>query len=120
MIDDVTVDASGSLHVTDFVTTRARFGWAIGNFMPYATLGLAFGRADEAVSANTTVVELDPNSTPPNQVVGTFFFPNGQSKNGAYLYGFAGGLGLDFALTQKYSCAENTNISSGSGFGRSI
>jgi opacity protein-like surface antigen len=101
LTDVVTVDASGRLHVTDFVTTRARFGWATGNFLPYATLGLAFGRADESISVNTTVVELDPKSTPPNQVVGTFFFPNGQSKNGAYLYGYSAGFGLDFALTQN-------------------
>jgi outer membrane immunogenic protein len=100
LIDDVTLDASGSLHVTDFATTRARFGWAIGNFMPYATLGLAFGRADESVSTNVSVVESDPKTNPPT-VVGTFFFPNAQSKNGAYLYGYSGGIGLDFALTQN-------------------
>jgi outer membrane immunogenic protein len=100
LIDDVTLDASGSLHVTDFATTRARLGWAIGNFLPYATLGLAFGRADESVSTNVTVVESDPKTNPAT-VVGTFFFPNAQSKNGAYLYGYSGGLGLDFALTQN-------------------
>jgi outer membrane immunogenic protein len=98
LINDVTVDASGSLHVTDVATTRARLGWAIGNFMPYATLGLAFGRADEAVSTNITVVETDPNT---NLVVGVIPFSNGQAKNGAYLYGFSGGGGLDFALTQN-------------------
>jgi len=101
LINDVSIDSSGVLHVTDFATTRARLGWAIGNFMPYATIGLAFGRADEAVSTNITVTELDPKSVPPNQVVGVLFFPNGQSKNGAYLYGFSGGGGLDFALTQN-------------------
>ncbi len=100
LIHDVSIDASGVLHVTDFATTRARLGWAIGSFMPYATLGLAFGRADEAVSTNMTVVESDPSTNPPT-VTGVFFFPNGQAKNGAYLYGYSGGLGLDFSLTQN-------------------
>jgi outer membrane immunogenic protein len=99
LINDVTLDASGSVHISDFATTRARLGWAIGNFMPYASLGLAFGRADLALSALVTVVERDPN--PPNPVVAVFTFPNDQAKNGAFLYGYSGGAGLDFALTQN-------------------
>jgi outer membrane immunogenic protein len=108
LINDVTVDASGSMHISDFATTRARFGCGIGKFMPYAAVGLAVGRADVAVSTNVTVVETDPNFTNPTpppatiqKVVGVFTFPNGQSKNGAYMYGFSGGAGLDFALTQN-------------------
>ena len=97
-INDVTLDASGSLHFTDFATTRARFGWAAGNFMPYATLGLAFGRADEAISTNVTVVLRDPNT---KVVLGVIPFSNGQAKDGAYIYGYSGGVGLDFALTQN-------------------
>ena len=98
LINDVTLDASGSQHITDFATTRARLGWAIGNFMPYATLGLAFGRADMSLSTTVTDVESDPRTA---QVVGVFSFSQSQTKNGAYLYGFAGGGGLDFALTQN-------------------
>jgi outer membrane immunogenic protein len=97
-INDVTLDASGSLNVTDVATTRARLGWAIGNFMPYATLGLAFGRADEAISTNVTVVQRDPVT---KLVIGIIPFSDSQAKNGAYLYGFSGGGGLDFALTQN-------------------
>ena len=93
-INDVSIDSSGSLHVTDFATTRARLGWAAGSFMPYLTIGLAFGHADEAVATNVTDVVSDPSTTPPT-VVGVFFFPNSQAKNGAYIYGFSGGGGLD-------------------------
>jgi opacity protein-like surface antigen len=109
-INDVSIDASGSLHVTDIATTRARLGWAAGHFMPYITLGLAFGRADEAVSTSVTDTVTDPSVQVPNPnappatipaVVGVFNFQQSQSKNGAYLYGFAGGGGLDFALTQN-------------------
>jgi hypothetical protein len=38
IIESVTVNASGSLHISDFVTTRARFGWAIDNFLPLSRL----------------------------------------------------------------------------------
>jgi outer membrane immunogenic protein len=108
LINDVTLDASGHVNISDFATTRARFGWSIGNFMPYATIGFAFGRADVSVSTLVTVVETDPNfpnPTPPpatiKQVVGVFTFAGGQEKNGAFLYGYSGGFGLDFALTQN-------------------
>ena len=110
LIDDVTVDASASMHISDFATTRARFGWGIGHFMPYAALGLAFGRADVAVTTNVTVVEKDPSKQVPNPnpppatvplVVGTFIFPNSRAKNGAFMYGFSGGAGLDFAMTEN-------------------
>jgi outer membrane immunogenic protein len=110
LINTVTLDASGSAHISDFATTRARLGWAIGNFMPYAALGLAFGRADLALSTVVTDIVSDPSiqvpnpNPPPNtvpKVVGVFVFPESHSKSGAYLYGFSGAGGLDFALTQN-------------------
>jgi opacity protein-like surface antigen len=99
---DVTLDASGSLHISDFVTTRARFGWSIGNFMPYGTFGLAIGRADVALSTNVFGTQTGPNPNPPpaNQVV-PFAFTQGQSKNGAYLYGYSGGGGVEVAVTRN-------------------
>jgi outer membrane immunogenic protein len=100
--DDVTVDASGSLHVSDFATTRARLGWAVGHFMPYATIGLAFGRADMAVASIVSGTQTGPNPNPPpaTQVV-PFNFPNSESKMGAYLFGYSAGAGLDIALSQN-------------------
>jgi outer membrane immunogenic protein len=96
LIEDVAITANGSLHISDFATTRARFGWVIDNFMPYATIGLAFGRADMAVSTDVLVTETDPNT---KLVVDQFDFPQSQSKNQAYLYGFSGGAGLEVAFT---------------------
>jgi outer membrane immunogenic protein len=97
-ITDVFVDASGSVHISDFATTRARFGWVIGTFMPYASLGFAFGRADMAISTLVTVRQTDPANSNNN-----IFFqsPNNQSKSGAYLYGYSGAGGVEVALTQN-------------------
>jgi opacity protein-like surface antigen len=101
-IYDVTLDASGAAFISDFATTRTRLGWAIGNFMPYAALGLAFGRADLALATNVFGTQTGPNPNPPpaNQVI-PFSFSQSQSKSSAYIYGYSGGVGLDFALTRN-------------------
>jgi outer membrane immunogenic protein len=109
LIYDVALDASGSLHINDFVTTRARFGWVIDSFMPYATLGVAFGRADASLSTTVSGTQTDPsnqvpNPNPPPATIPTvvpFLFSQSKTKYGAYMYGFSGGAGLDFALTQN-------------------
>jgi opacity protein-like surface antigen len=47
----VTVDGAASMRITDFGVARVRAGWIAGNFLPYATVGLAVGRADVSRSA---------------------------------------------------------------------
>jgi outer membrane immunogenic protein len=118
LIDDVSIDASGRMHISDFATTRARFGWAIGHFMPYGAIGMAFGRADVAVTTVANVIESNPNNPNPPPallpvpvVVGVLSASNGVSKNGAFIYGFTGAAGLDFALTQNiFARVEYENI----------
>ena len=39
----------------DFVTLRARFGYAIGSFLPFVTGGVALGRADVSSSASVQI-----------------------------------------------------------------
>jgi outer membrane immunogenic protein len=97
-INNVDIDASGSYHISDVATTRARFGWTIDNFMPYASIGLAFGRADMALSITGVDTLQDPKT---NAFVGQFVFSQSQSKNQAFIYGFSGGAGLEVALTQN-------------------
>jgi opacity protein-like surface antigen len=62
--------------------------------MPYGTIGLAFGRADIALS--TSVFDAVANG---NVVVAQFLFTQSQAKSQAFIYGFSGGLGLEVALT---------------------
>lgn len=87
----VSITGSGSVTDLDFGTLRARAGWAVGNFLPYAFAGLAVGQANVNIAETTTVIQ----KTPP----GTFVFPATAGKNNEWLYGFTVGGGLDYALT---------------------
>lgn len=99
----VTVSGSASLHITDMATARARAGWVIGNFLPYATIGFAVGRGDLARSA--TVSGTENPTTPPTPCNGSatppctpFSFTQSENKNSAFIYGWAVGGGIDYAI----------------------
>lgn len=87
----VSITGSGSVTNFDFGTLRARAGWAVGNFLPYAFAGFALGQADVNIAETTTVIQKSP--------AGTFVFPATAGKNNEWLYGFTVGGGLDYALT---------------------
>ncbi len=57
--NDVQVTATSSIHITDYGTFRARAGWAAGNFLPYAFVGVAIGRADTAQTARVIASGFD-------------------------------------------------------------
>jgi outer membrane immunogenic protein len=65
---------SASYKLVDYGTFRARAGYAFGQFLPFAELGVAVGRLDYTVS--------NPYA----------------SQDNAYALGFVGGLGIDVAL----------------------
>lgn len=87
----VSITGSGSVTNLDFGTLRARAGWAVGNFLPYAFAGFALGQANVNIAETTTVIQKSPP--------GTFVFPATAGKNNEWLYGYALGGGLDYALT---------------------
>jgi outer membrane immunogenic protein len=91
---DVDITSSGSMHIEDFGVLRARFGFAAANFMPYATLGFAVGRADLSLSATVAGTQ-----TLTSGAVSPYSFTQSQSKDSVFLYGYAAGGGLDVALT---------------------
>lgn len=99
------LDGAGMLRVTDIGELRTRFGYAYGAFMPYVTLGLASARADTLISVSCTCLQLVPSKNPPPQFDPTqtvdFSFTNSFSKSGAYLWGYSGGTGIEWALTQN-------------------
>ena len=91
---DVTIQAQSSLKLVDYATLRARAGYAIGQFLPYAVLGAAVGRFNYSNTA--TVFDLQ---TPP---VGAPFAFGPQTlsdnKDNAIVGGFVTGLGVDVAI----------------------
>jgi len=101
----VNVTGSGSVTDLDFATLRARGGWAMGNFLPYAFGGLAVGHANVNIAATASGAENPQNqpcgASPPTPACVPFSFTGTAGKNGEWLYGFTVGAGLDVALTKN-------------------
>jgi opacity protein-like surface antigen len=99
----VNISGSGSLRISDMAIARARAGWVIGDFLPYATIGFAVGRASFMRSATVSGVEnptapptpCDGAASPPCTV---FSFTQSDARNSAFVYGWAVGGGIDYAL----------------------
>jgi opacity protein-like surface antigen len=94
-VNDIQVDGSGSVGVTDYATLRLRGGYAINCFLPYATFGLAVGRADSMRSARVRAID------PSDGVTVLFSQTSSESKTGDFAFGYAAGLGVDMALMQN-------------------
>jgi outer membrane immunogenic protein len=90
--------------VSDIATFRARAGWEAGNFLPYAFVGLATGRAEAANSATVsyTAVDQPDTQTPPIVPLPPLTFlsvTQAYGANGNFAVGVAAGVGTDVALT---------------------
>lgn len=99
---NVSVEGRSTVKITDYMTLRTRAGYALGSFMPYATLGLALGRAsvDRSASVAATAVDFSGAARPtlaldPNPSVIT------EKKNNEFTYGLAAGFGVDVLLTES-------------------
>jgi outer membrane immunogenic protein len=102
---DVTVAGSSSIRMTDIATLRARAGWSVGQFLPYAFGGFAIGRADVAQSASVTGTRTDTVTNPvtgstSTSAPGPVDLPGAQTnaQQGEFAYGWVAGLGMDVAL----------------------
>ncbi len=105
----VNLTGTGQLEITDYASLRARAGWALGNFLPYGFAGLVIGAGNYSVttqvygqqnSATPAYFPCDP-AAPTCVGYGGPSFSNSVGQNGALLYGFSVGGGLDWALTQN-------------------
>jgi outer membrane immunogenic protein len=93
-VDGVTISARGNIKLIDYATTRIRAGYAFGQFLPYATLGVAVGRFNYLLSTDVRVVEGVGTAG-----AQTFVFPTvTQSRSGIFSAGPVFGLGLDVAV----------------------
>jgi len=101
----VNLTGTGQLEITDYASLRARAGWVLGNVLPYGFAGLVIGRGSYSVT--TEVYGQQNSATPANfpcalgPTCVPYDFSNSAGQNGALLYGFSVGGGLDWALTQN-------------------
>lgn len=97
------VSGTSGIKLTDFGTVRARFGWAFDRFLPYLTGGLALGRASYGSTAMIERLEGQYMGTtvpnPPNPHPDRGISTASNMKNGALIYGWSAGLGMDVAVT---------------------
>jgi outer membrane immunogenic protein len=93
---NVRVDASAGLDLTEYGTLRGRAGYVMGRFLPYATLGVAVGRATVTQSATLSgSVTTTAGSGVPGVGV-----PTGSAAvaKTAFPWGFEAGAGVDIAV----------------------
>jgi opacity protein-like surface antigen len=93
----VTYQADARFKITDMGSVRARAGYAFGSFLPYAFGGISLGRANIAKSVSISGTQVNPSATPPFDNI-NFSLAAASSQNGRFIYGYAGGLGLDMML----------------------
>jgi outer membrane immunogenic protein len=93
--NNITITGSGAMKIIDYTVLRGRVGWAVDNFLPYATIGAAFGRANVSTSANVRGVDVTAN---PNIF---YNFTDSQARNSLLMYGYAVGAGLDAAISRN-------------------
>jgi outer membrane immunogenic protein len=101
---DVTIDANTSLKLVDYATLRARGGYAIGQFLPYAMVGAAVGRFNYSttVSVSDFLTQLPLAPSPPGGPLGFAVLTPSTStagKDNAFIGGVVAGLGVDWAMT---------------------
>lgn len=89
---NTTTTGAATMKITDYGAARFRAGWAVNNFLPYATVGVAVGRADLARTINVSGTVDSGGGPVPYNVTGS------ETKPGAFLYGYSFGGGLDVAL----------------------
>jgi outer membrane immunogenic protein len=89
----VNITGNASMNITDFGSARMRAGYVMSNFLPFATFGVAFGRANIARSATVSGTE-----TTSGGVVTPFSFTESETKNNAFIYGLSWGLGADILV----------------------
>jgi opacity protein-like surface antigen len=93
----VSIDARSQIKLVDYATLRGRAGYAWGNFLPYAFLGIAAGRFNYGT---TVTVHHTGTPIPPSPVLPFDLTDSASSgKTNAIVGGVTGGLGMDWLVT---------------------
>jgi outer membrane immunogenic protein len=91
--------AAGSLSLTDYGEARARAGYVVGNFLPYAFVGMVVGMGSYSISTHVDLVCTVGGFT--GECAGYPLDPGSSQKN-ALLWGYSVGAGLDWKLTPNF------------------
>jgi outer membrane immunogenic protein len=83
--------ASGSLSLTDYGEARFRAGYVVGNFLPYAFVGMAVGMGSYSIKTHVDLVCGTGEC-------GGFPLDPGSAQSNALLWGYSVGAGLDLQL----------------------
>lgn len=97
-VNQINIAAQSSLQLVDYATVRARAGYAMGLFLPYAVVGVAVGRFNYTTTATTTVSGNSPTIAAPNNVYGPNTNTQSNARNNAFSAGPLFGLGIDVAI----------------------
>jgi opacity protein-like surface antigen len=85
------ITATASLRITDYGTIRARGGWIAGNFLPYATAGIAVARVEYTKTATATFTPTNPADPA--------VAPYTETDSGTrFTWGYAFGAGIDWLV----------------------
>lgn len=106
---DVTLSGNASARVNDLVTLRARGGYAMGSFMPYAFAGLAMAFIDinRSVSVDVDTWDLYNETVviggitavvPRRDLIGVSNQTRAESQKDLLTFGFNAGLGFEYML----------------------
>jgi opacity protein-like surface antigen len=114
----VTVAGQSTLEIRDYGTVRARAGYIWENIMPYATLGVALGRANTSAAAVVGYPQpvYSGTATPPPPTPPAFVASETSGRSNQFIYGFSAGLGVDvmllpnFFLRGEYEYIKFTNV----------
>jgi outer membrane immunogenic protein len=116
--NEVALNATGRLDLTDYGEVRFRAGYVVGNLLPYGFIGMVVGGAGYSVTTLADVAQFTPGTSPilptnPFACIGTgqtignaftgvcqdFLFSNSAGQSNALLWGYSVGAGLDWMVT---------------------
>jgi outer membrane immunogenic protein len=102
-----TVTTSASETVNQYGELRARFGWALGSFLPYLFGGITYSQINASSSVNVNYCsEASPIPPPSNCNNPVSTNPGGNwtltnQSTGKWYPGYTAGLGVDYSLWQN-------------------
>ncbi len=93
-LDSITYQSIAKVNLTDVGSLRARAGYSMGIFLPYAFGGVALGQADIIRTARIVGSQTDPTTHQvfPIDISAT------DAQNSKFVNGYVGGLGMDVML----------------------